>query len=253
MGLHVAVAGGVARITLDNPPMNPIDAATHAALAGALDRLSADPGVRVLVLTGAGDQAFCAGADLKEVAALAPEAVAPFCRRWDHLYRAVREFPAPVIAAVNGYALGGGFEILLNCDLRVAADHARLGCTAANIGLVTSTHSLMRQLPPPLAREMFFTARHLTAAEALQWGLVNRVVPAAELGATTDALVAAVLARAPLALRRGKALMNQAPDLPREEHDQLHLQAFADLAATRDHREAVQAFLAKRPPRWRGQ
>lgn len=246
MPLRIAVHDHVARVTLDYPPMNQLAIEARDELAAALGHLAAAGDIRALVLTGAGDQAFCAGADLRDLAALPPGAAAAFCAAWDELYRLVREFPAPVIAAVNGYALGGGFEILLNCDLRVAADHARMGCTAANIGLVTSTHSLMHQLPPALARELFFTARHLSAAEAQQWGLVNRAVPAAELGAAVDALVAEVVARPPLAVRRGKALLHAAPRLSRAEHDELHRRAFVELAATREHREAVQAFLAKR-------
>lgn len=253
MPISVAWEGHLVRVTIENPPMNQIDEETRQALSESLDRLAEDPGVRVLVLTGAGEQAFSAGADIRGLGALSdPVQARTYAGEWDQLYQKIREFPAPTIAAVNGYALGGGFEILLSTDLRVAAEHARFGCTAANLGLVTSLYSLMAELPPAVARELFFTARHLDADEALRLGLVNRVVPGSELGTAVLDLADVVLRRAPLALERGKRLMRQAPLMSRKEHDRLHLETFVGLSQTEDHLEGVRAFLEKRRPRFGG-
>lgn len=243
----------MARVVIDNPPANQIDADTLVLLREVLTRLAVDPAVRVLVLTGAGQLAFSAGSDIRALADAATAAeVAAGCALWDEVYRLIREFPHPTVAAVNGYALGGGFELVLNTDLRVAAQHARMGCPAANLGIVTSIYTLATALPPALARELFFTARHLTAAEALALGLVNRVVPAEQLADATEALVDEILARAPLALQAGKLLLREAPLMSRSEHDRVHAEAFVGLRLSADHREAVQAFLDKRKPEFRG-
>jgi enoyl-CoA hydratase len=245
--------GDVARIVLENPPMNQLDRQARIDLTEALNDLAADPGLRVLVLTGAGDQAFCAGADIRELAAIQrAEAAGAYAAAWDELYRQIREFPCPTVAAVGGYALGGGFEILLNTDIRIACEHARLGCTAANIGLVTSIHSLAAQLPPAVAKELFYTARHITAGEALQLGLVNRVVPVKRLAETVAEVAREICLRAPLAVRRGKSLFASAAVLGRPEHDRLQQGDFADLVETADHREGVRAFLEKRRPVFQG-
>lgn len=254
MPIHTEINGPVARILIDSPPMNQIDAQTHAALGAALDQAARDPAVRVLVLTGAGQQAFCAGADIAGlVGDRTPPEVDAFCAAWDELYRKVREFPHPTVAAVNGYALGGGFELLLNTDIRIAASHAKMGATAANLGLVTSIHSLAAHLPLPLAKELFYTARHLTASDALQMGLVNWVVAPDELEAATQEIVGQIIRRAPLSLQAAKTLFHLAPQMSRSAHDDLHRQAFVELSQTADHREGVRAFLERRRANFRGE
>lgn len=253
MPISVERDGYMVRLMIDHPPMNQIDDEARQGLSETLDRLAEDPGVRVLALTGAGGKAFSAGADIRGLGTMAdPARAREYAGAWDELYRKIREFPAPTIAAVNGLALGGGFELVLSTDLRVAAEHARFGCTAANLGLVTSLHSLMAELPPALARELFFTARHVGADEALRLGLINRSVPGTDLVSAVAELAEQVLGRAPLALVRGKRLMRQAPLMSRAEHDQHHLEAFVELTRTDDHREGVRAFLEKRRPRFQG-
>jgi enoyl-CoA hydratase/carnithine racemase len=252
--IHTEVSGPIARITIENPPMNQIDPETHTAFMDALVTLAARSDIRVLVLTGAGDRAFCAGADIKGLAAAqrSPAEVEKYAAAWDELYRRIRVFPHPTVAAVNGYALGGGFEILLSTDIRIVAGHAKMGSTAGNLGLITSIHSLATQLPLPLAKELFFTARHVTAVEALQMGLVNRVVPLAELGAAVDAMVEQILCRAPLAVVKAKELMHMALVTDRDEHDLVHRQNFVALAQTEDHREGLRAFVERRRPQFSG-
>lgn len=235
-------APGVAWLELAVPPRNQLRPAVRAALRERLDELAADADLTALVLSGAGG-VFSAGNDIGELAELPAEAVAAFALEWDELYAALRDFPAPTIAAVPGYALGGGFELMLSCDLRVLAEDARVGCTAARLGLVTSTYSLAREVGPARAKELFFTARHLTAAEALQLGLANRVVPAAQLRAETLRLAAEIAANPQLAVRAGKRLIEQVDGLDRGAHDVHHRTAFVELTASEQHGEAVRAFL----------
>ena len=227
------------------PPRNVLRRAVRAALRERLRELALEPELTAVVLSGASG-VFSAGNDIDELAELAPDEVEAFTLEWDELYLALRDFPAPTIAAVPGYALGGGFELMLSCDLRVLTEDARVGCTAARLGLVTSTYSLARELGPARAKELFFTARHLTAAEALELGLANRVVPASELRAATLRLAAEIAESPARAVRAGKRLIDQVEGLGREAHDVRHRAAFADLAASAEHAGAVRAFLGRR-------
>jgi enoyl-CoA hydratase/carnithine racemase len=233
----------VAWLTLENPPANQLTMAIRAELHGRLASLATDGGLRALVLSGSG-RGFSAGNDLQELGELAPTEGAAFAADWDELYLRIREFPAPVVAAAHGFALGGGFEILLSCDLRVLASGTKLGCTAAKIGVVTSTYSLVRQLGAALAQELFFTARSLDAEEAFRRGLVNRVVPQASLEPEVLRLCAQIAEQPIGAVRLGKRLMNLAHDLSRSEHDQLQQRLFAELTDGDEHRVAIQDFVA---------
>ncbi len=177
------VEGGVAQLVIDRPEArNAIDRATVFALHAALDELSAAPDLRVLILQGAGDKAFAAGADIRDLSERrAREAMLGVNAR---LFAAVERFPLPTIAAVRGYALGGGLELALACDIRIAADDAKLGLPEVSLGIFPAaggTRRLPRLVGDGLARELVFTGRILDAAEAARIGLVNHVVPAADL------------------------------------------------------------------------
>src|SRR5258708_5647825 len=187
---------------MDRSPANAIDMATSHAVYAAFDRLRRDPDLRVGLLTSAGERLFCAGCDLK--AAAAGESIEA-----DHGpggFAGLPEFPEsgkPVIAAVNGLALGGGFELMLAADLVVAADHAEFALTEVTLGLVADAGGILRlpaRLPRPIAAEYLLTGRRVTAAEAASWGLVNRVVPAAALLPAAAELADAICAAAPLAV-----------------------------------------------------
>ncbi len=244
-------------VTLDRPPANAIDAATSRVMGAAFEGFRDDPSLRVAILTGAGERFFSAGWDLKAAAAgEAPDA--------DYGPGGFGGFPnlsglrKPVIAAVNGLAVGGGFELALAADLVVAADHAEMWLPEAAIGLVPDTAAvrLPRVLPAAIAAELLLTGRRLGAAEAAQLGLVNRVVPAAGLLDAARELAGAIAAAAPLAVAAILAISRQTTHLSLEEAAR-RLQS-GDVAEYRraieseDAREGAAAFAEKREPRWRG-
>jgi crotonobetainyl-CoA hydratase len=238
---------GVATVVIDRPERrNALRLADQRELDAVWQRLEATAGVRVAVLTGAGDQAFCAGADMK---AADPDGLAYLEHRLESGFGGIslrRTLPVPVVARVNGHALGGGFEMVLGCDLAVAADHATFGLPEALVGRVPldgGVALLAGALPPKLAAELLLTGRRLSAAEALELGLVNRVVPGSELDAAVAELVAARLAAAPLSHAAIKEMLATGDPVPPRT-----LRALS----SEDGREGVAAFGERRPPVWRG-
>ncbi|MGA8460410.1 MAG: enoyl-CoA hydratase-related protein, partial [Streptosporangiaceae bacterium] len=198
-------------VTLDKPKANAVDVATSRALYAAFERLRNNPELRVAILTGAGERFFCAGWDLK--AAASGEGV-----NADHGpggFAGLTEFldiGKPVIAAVNGLAFGGGFELVLAADLVVAAEHAEFALTEVTLGLVPDAGGLLRlpgRLPRPIAVELLLTGRRLTAAEAARWGLVNRVVPAEQVMTAARELAGAICAAAPLSVAAALEILRE--------------------------------------------
>ncbi|MBM3597593.1 MAG: enoyl-CoA hydratase [Alphaproteobacteria bacterium] len=247
--------GPVVTITIDRPQvLNALHPPAHRALARAFDSYAADPELRVAILTGAGERAFCVGSDLKVRAESGRDdhpatGFAGICARFD-LFK-------PVIAAVNGLALGGGFEIVLACDLVVAADHAQFGLPEPLVGLAAlgggGLHRLARQLPLKEAMGLAFTGKRIDAEEARRMGLVNRVVPAHELAGAARALAAELLACAPLSLQASKQMMLQGlakPDLATAIN--ATYPAAERMLASEDAREGQRAFVEKRKPQWKG-
>ena len=250
--------GPVLVITLDRPKANAIDVATSRALYLAFDRLRSDPGLRVAVLTGAGERFFSAGWDLK-AAALGEEIAA------DHGpggFAGLTEFfdlGKPVIAAVNGLAFGGGFELVLAADLVVAAEHAEFALTEVTLGLVPDAGGLLRlpaRLPRPVAVEWLLTGRRIGAAEAARWGLVNRVVPAADLMPAALDLARAICAAAPLSVAAALEIMRETEGASVAEGYRIMrgggLPAYQAMLDSDDAREGARAFAERRPPRWTG-
>lgn len=256
--VRTEVSGQTLVITLDRPPANAVDVATSHALFEAFDRLRRDPDLRVGVLTGAGERFFSAGWDLK--AAASGESIEA-----DHGpggFAGLTEFTdigKPVIAAVNGLALGGGFELMLAADLVVAADHVEFALTEVTLGLVADAGGVLRlpaRLPRAIAVEYLLTGRRVTATEAATWGLVNRVVPAADLLSAAAELATAVCAAAPLAVAAVLEIMREteASDV-RRGFDILRtgdLPCYRAMLASADAREGAQAFAERRKPVWRG-
>lgn len=245
--------GQVLTITIDRPQvLNALHPPAHRELARAFDLYAADPELRVAVLTGAGERAFCVGSDIKVRAASGrddhPETgFAGITRRFDLL--------KPVIAAVNGLALGGGLEIVLACDLAIAADHAEFGLPETRVGLAAlgggGLQRLARQVPLKQAMWLALTARRISAQDALRMGLINEVVPAAELALRTRSLAEDLLAGAPLALEASKQVMLQSlaePDLARAID--ASYPAAERMLASEDAIEGQRAFAEKRKPRW---
>jgi len=249
--LHVEVSDHVATVTLDRPPVNAITRATMAELRDTFSTLGERPGVRVAVFTGAGERAFMAGVDLKSFdaddAAAAEREPGRLARE---ALEAVHDCAVPVIAAVNGPALGAGLAYAAVCDLILAAEEATFGTTEINVGLLGASAHLRLLLGRPKVRELFLTGRPATARELLALGAVNRVVPRAELAATARELALELAAKSPLALRLAKEALNETEFLPLKEAYRVEQGYTRRLMAHPDSEEARRAFADKREPRW---
>ena len=256
--VHLDVVDGVLVVTLDRPKANAIDVSTSHALYDAFRRLEDDPALRVAVLTGAGDRFFSAGWDLK--AAAEGEAVDA-----DHGpggFAGLTEFfgrTKPVVAAVNGMALGGGLELALAADLIVAADHAEFALPEVRVGVVADAGGLLRlprRLPEVVSRELLLTGRRMTADEAGRWGLVNRVVPPEELMDTALALAREICAGAPLAVGAVLEVLEATASLDAQQGFKRlrsgDLASYELMLRSEDAVEGPRAFAEKRAPRWRG-
>jgi enoyl-CoA hydratase len=249
--------GAVATLVLNRPAvLNALNAALLARLGGALDELAADPSLRAVILTGAGERAFAAGADIAELAeldgAVAGERKARAGQRVTQLIEAL---PVPVIAAVNGFALGGGCELALACDFRIASDNAKFGQPEVNLGVPPGyggTQRLQRLVGSGTAMLLCLTGEPIDAAEALRIGLVQRVVPAAELRAEALRIARLIAVKAPLAVTAAKRAIREGAALPLSEGLALEALHFGALVGTSDFREGTRAFLEKRKPAFEG-
>ena len=244
--------GGVVRCTLDRPPLNLLEPDLIRALRDAFHGLAADPSVRVAVLTGRG-RAFTAGMDVHVLAALDVAGAKTLITGLHEAIQAVHQAPFPVIAAINGHALGAGFELALACDLRVAARGATFGLPEVRVGVpsVIEAALLAPTIGPGRAAELLLCGESIGCDDALAWGLVNRVVPPEELEAALDATVNKVLAGAPAAIRLQKELMMRWRSTDLATAIEYGVNAFAVSYASPDVREGLRAFLEKRTPRWR--
>ena len=254
--LLVDDADGIRTLRVNRPDkLNALNAATLDALDAAFAAAAADDAVRVVVLTGAGPKAFVAGADIAEMNALTPVQGRDFSLRGTRMMRRVERLPKPVIAMVNGFALGGGLELAMCCHLRIAADTAKVGQPEINLGLIPGfggTQRLLRLCGRAAALELCLTGAPIGAERALQLGIVNRVVPAAELEAETMKLAAQLAASAPLALRGMLDCVNVGGECGLEEGLEYEAAQFGLVFSTDDMREGTGAFLAKRKPAFSG-
>jgi enoyl-CoA hydratase len=241
---------GIATITFNRPKaLNALNQALLAELSAALDGIAADESVRVLILTGAGEKAFVAGADIGELAACSALQAKSFSKAGHAIIAKLQELPVAVIAAVNGFALGGGSEIALACDFIYAADTARFGLPEINLGLIPGfggTQRLPRLIGANRAKEMIFTGRMITAAEAAQFGLVNKVVPAAGLMEEVLKTAKEIAARGRVSLRAAKQAVNQGLNVDLSSGCNMEVDAFALVFASPDAKEGTSAFLEKR-------
>ncbi len=249
MSVLVAREGAVAVVTIDRQDaLNALDVETLTELRDRLHELAEDESARVVVVTGAGERAFVAGADIKYMGGLGPDGAKEWGALGHEAARLLEQMPKPTIAAINGFALGGGCELALACDLRYASSRARLGQPEIDLGIVPGwggTQRLARICGLGSAKELILTGRPVDAEEALRLGLVNAVVdPVLEHALE----VAAGLAqKSPLALRVAKRLLNLSPDALEREAEE-----FGDLFASEDAKEGLAAFAEKRPPRFVG-
>ena len=245
---------GVVLVTLDRPEvLNALDYRTLGELADALEMLEGDESVRCVVITGAGDRAFAAGADIREMAQATPVTLsaANNFARWERLKR-VR---VPLIAAVRGFALGGGCELAMACDMVVAADDATFGQPEIKIGIMPGaggTQRLTRALGKARAMELILTGRNLSAREAYERGLVSEIVAREETLPVALALASDIAALPPLAVRAAKEAVNRAYELSLEAGLEFERRNFFNLFASEDQKEGMAAFIEKRLPTWKG-
>ncbi|HEX7126575.1 MAG TPA: enoyl-CoA hydratase/isomerase family protein [Thermodesulfobacteriota bacterium] len=220
----------VGYVVLDNPPMNVLTDALRGGILEAFEHFERDR-VRAVVVTGAGERAFCGGADLREEAGLAPETVGDFQRRAEAVGDAIRAFAGPVIAAVNGWAMGGGLTLALWCDVRIGSTAARLGAVGVKVGLIASNVQLRRLLPEGRARDALLTGRTLDAGEAYRMGLLSAVVPPGRLLAEAGLWAARAAALDPDTVAATKRLINGALDVTLEEAEAQERRAVGEGAA----------------------
>ena len=264
-GLIVEVRDKVAYATIDRPErLNAISVGLADDLVDAFDAFSTDRDVWAVVLSATGERAFCAGADLKDMGAAdaaragggggrsggrRPGAV-PMTGSRRNFFEVILECAKPTVASVFGWAMGGGCELAIACDVRIAADDLRIGMPEAKRGLGANFGSVVlpRVVPLGVAYQMLYTGEPLDAAAALHWGLVQQVVPRAELAERTEALVRSIVANAPLTTQRYKAMITKGRDLPTSAA--LRLNAGPNPYLSEDRKEGVAAFLEKRTPNW---
>src|SRR5262245_25694264 len=248
--------GACAVITINRPKvLNALNAQTLDELRRAILDLKHDAGVRAIVLTGAGDKSFVAGADINELAVQTPDGGREHAIRGQHVFDLIEHMGKPVIAAINGYALGGGCELAMACTIRLAADSAKLGQPEINLGLIpgyAGTQRLSRAIGRGRALELLLTGDQISAQEACRLGLVNRVVPAAEVVPEAKKLAATLATKAPVAMKYIIDAVDKGLEMPFPQAQNYEATLFGLVASTDDMREGTKAFLEKRKAEFKG-
>jgi enoyl-CoA hydratase len=236
--------------------LNALNAAVLAEIRSAVDEVRARQQTRVLVVTGAGAKAFVAGADISEMKEMRLEEARAFARAGHNTLDALEALPVPVIAAVNGFALGGGCELALACDFVYAAENAKFGQPEVKLGVIPGfggTQRLLRRVGVAMARELVYTGRTISAAEALAMGLVNRVVPQADLMKTVRETAAAIAEMGPLAVAEAKKVIRDGEGRLLKDANNLEIEGFAGCFETADQKEGMSAFLEKRKAQFKAE
>jgi len=248
---------GIALVKINRPQaLNALNPEVLGELQCLFTGLSSDAAVRVIILTGSGEKAFVAGADITAMKTMGALEAKKFCDLGHETMQLIENCPKPVIAAVNGFALGGGLELALACDFIYAAENAKLGLPEVNLGIFPGfggTQRLSRLIGKNKAKELIFSARMLSAQEALSWGIVNKVVAAPELLAETRKVAETLLTKGPLAIRLAKQAINEGADLDIQSGLNLERGIFPMIFATADQKEGVTAFLEKRAANFKGE
>jgi enoyl-CoA hydratase len=248
--------GPVSTVTVNRPKvLNALDDTTLRELTDAFLALAQDPAVRCVIVTGAGDKAFVAGADIAAMTEMSPAEAQAFAERGHRLSALMEGAAVPIIAAVNGFALGGGLELALACDFLMASGNAKLGFPEVGLGVIPGlggTQRLSQRVGVGRARELVYTGNIIGADEALRIGLVNSVSEPAALTAAARAVADKIAGRGPLAVAAAKRALREGADLPLAQGLGLEARLFGSLFATLDQREGMRAFAEKRPPRFQG-
>jgi enoyl-CoA hydratase len=246
----------IAYVTIDRPKvLNALNMATMQELKQAFESIKDDAEVRVVILTGAGEKSFVAGADINELSQQTPVSAKEYTHRGQAIVDAIENLGKPVIACVNGFALGGGCELAMACTMRIASDNAKFGQPEVKLGLIPGyggTQRLPRLVGKGLAMQQVLTGEMISAQEAHRIGLVNEVVPQAELIARAEAIAAKIIANSPLAIQYAMEAVNHGYDMPLADGLFLEATLFAVCCATEDKTEGTKAFLEKRPAQFKG-
>lgn len=253
--IQVNREGRLAIVTINRPPVNALNQEVLDALEAAFAELKKDETVGCVILTGGGEKAFVAGADITEFPKLNKENGEILSRRGQEVFQQIADFPAPVIAAVNGFALGGGMELTLACDIRVVAENAMVGLPEVTLGIFpgyAGTQRLPRLIPAGKAKELIFTGSMINGAEAYRIGIADHLTPAGESVAKAKEIAIKILKNGPVAIRFAKEAINKGLDQTLEEGQRIEASYFSDLCDTADQKEGAQAFLEKRPPVFKG-
>jgi enoyl-CoA hydratase len=254
--LLVEQRDGIAVVTVNRPKvLNALNARTIEELDACFAELQQEAPVRAVVITGAGEKAFVAGADINELAAYSPREGMECSLRGQHVFNRIENLGKPTIAAINGHALGGGFELALACSIRIAGTNARLGLPEVKLGLIPGyggSQRLPRLVGKGIALQVILTGEPLTAEEGLRCGLVNQVVAPDQLLATAEAIARKIAANAPLAIQHALEAVNRGLNMPLEDALRFEAALFGMSFSTDDMREGTRAFLEKREPRFQG-
>jgi len=247
----------IAVLTINRPKvLNSLNAETLAEIDAALEEMKRDSQIRALIITGAGDRAFIAGADIVYMSKLSPLEAKDFSRLGQVVFSKIENLPIPVIAAINGFALGGGCELACACDIRIASDKAKFGQPEVNLGLLPGfggTQRLTRLVNPGLAKEIIFTADTYDVQFAQQIGLVNHIVPADELLSYCKDMAKRIAARGPVAVKLSKEAINEGLEMDVEKALIHEADLFGLVFTTSDHQEGMEAFINKRKPEFKNQ
>ena len=242
--------GNIAIAAIDRPKaLNALNSEVLNDLNTLVDTVNADPEIRVLILTGSGEKAFVAGADIGEMSSLSKTEGEAFGKKGNDVFRKIETLPIPVIAAVNGYALGGGCELSMACDIRIASDTAVFGQPETGLGITPGfggTQRLARLIGPGMAKQLIYSARNIKADEALRIGLVNAVYPSEDLMAAAEKLAETIARNAPIAVRACKQAINEGLEKPMDAAIVLEEKLFGSCFETEDQKEGMGAFLEKR-------
>jgi enoyl-CoA hydratase len=251
------VEDGIAIITINRPEaLNALNSKTLMDLCSAAFQAGADNEVGSVIVTGSGEKAFVAGADIKEMIDFTPMDMKRFCLNGQACLASLEELDKPVIGAVNGFALGGGLELALACDVRIASENAKMGVPEVSLGIIPGfggTQRLPRLIGPGRAKEMIMSGDMVGAAKALDWGLVNDVVPPEELMDAAKAMAKRFMKNGPLAVGLGKAAVNNGIGLDLKRALFLEAELEATAFSTEDRHEGMNAFIEKRKPEFKGQ
>ncbi|MCX6033797.1 MAG: enoyl-CoA hydratase-related protein [Chloroflexi bacterium] len=252
----IEVTDSIGWLKINRPDsLNVLNSEVVELLEHALRDLEQEAAVKVVVITGAGEKAFVAGGDIKEMVDMTPLAARAFARKGQQMIEYIEKMHKPVIAAVNGYALGGGLELALACDFIYASENAKLGLPEVTLGVIPGfggTQNLARLIGPNKARELIFSGKALSAQQAREWGIVNEVYPAEELYAKVMEIARAIACNGMIAVASAKDAIINGANMTKEDGLRYESSLFATLFSTQDQKEGMQAFVAKRKAEFKG-